>query len=81
MIVEVQELQGVRYGSKAYDQQWSRSYTYYPLQTIVMHRPEDAVQHHQDGLKSLSELFKKGDTCFVLKPGSDLYGKQAEVRN
>ena len=76
VIVEVQELQGAQYGSGGFVQQWSQSYTYYPLQAIVMHKPEDA---HQNEVKTLAQLFKEGDTCFVLKLESDLYGKQAEV--
>ena len=81
MIVEVQEVQGTQYGPQGYAQQWSRSYTYYPLQAIVMYKPGDALQQHQDELKTLAELFPKGDLCFLLKPESDLYGKQAKVRN
>lgn len=81
VIVEVQELQGAQYGPDGYVQQWSRSYTYYPLQAIVMYRPENALQQHQDEVKTLAELFKKGDICFVLKSESDLYGKQVEVMN
>ena len=85
VIVYAQQLQGRRYildhsgtkGSLRLLKQWSHSTSSHPLQTIVrdiyIHAPQ-----YREAARTLEELFKEGDQCFLLAP--TFYGEQAEVR-